>query len=67
VKWELQGTYKPRDYCVQYRETDFNFASRLMQEEGIYYFFAAGAMLTYFFRRHRTLGRRLTDAWADES
>ena len=36
---QLQGTYLPRDYCVQYRETDFNFASRLMEEEGIYYFF----------------------------
>jgi type VI secretion system secreted protein VgrG len=35
-----QGTLAhPRDYCVQYRETDFNFASRLMEEEGIYYFF----------------------------
>ncbi len=39
VEYHLQGTYKPRDYCVQYRETDFNFASRLMEEEGIYYFF----------------------------
>ena len=39
VAYQLQGTYKPRDYCVQYRETDFNFASRLMEEEGIYYFF----------------------------
>jgi hypothetical protein len=28
---------------------------------------AASAMLAYFFRRHRTLARRLTDAWADES
>ena len=27
------------EYCVQYRETDFNFVSRLMEEEGIYYFF----------------------------
>ena len=35
----LTGTYEPRDYCVQYRETDFNFASRLMEEEGIFYFF----------------------------
>src|SRR6516165_10380323 len=26
----LFGTYTPRDYCVQYRETDFNFVSRLM-------------------------------------
>ena len=32
-------TYEPREYCVQYRETDFNFASRLMEEEGIFYFF----------------------------
>ena len=39
VDYQLQGTYKPRDYCVQYRETDFDFASRLMEEEGIYYYF----------------------------
>src|SRR5262249_30899946 len=32
-------TFYPRDYCVQYRETDFAFASRLMEEEGIYYYF----------------------------
>jgi type VI secretion system secreted protein VgrG len=35
----LQGRYEPRDYCVQYRESDFNFATRLMEEEGIYYYF----------------------------
>lgn len=35
----LYGSYTPRDYCVQYRETDFNFVSRLMEEEGICYFF----------------------------
>jgi len=39
VKYEIQGTFHPRDFCTQYRETDFNFASRLMEEEGIYYFF----------------------------
>jgi type VI secretion system secreted protein VgrG len=33
------GTYNTRDYCVQYRETDFNFVSRLLEEEGIFYFF----------------------------
>lgn len=27
------------DYCVQYRETDFAFISRLMEQEGIYYYF----------------------------
>jgi type VI secretion system secreted protein VgrG len=39
VTYEIKGTFEPRDFCVQYRETDFNFASRLMEEEGIYYFF----------------------------
>jgi type VI secretion system secreted protein VgrG len=39
VSYELTGAYNSRDYCVQYRETDFNFASRLMEEEGIYYYF----------------------------
>ena len=38
-KTDLQGTYNPREYCVQYRETDFNFVSRLLEEEGIFYFF----------------------------
>src|SRR5262245_36090755 len=36
----LYGSFAPREYCVQYRETDFNFVSRLMEEEGIYYLFA---------------------------
>ncbi len=36
----LKKTDYPKwEYCVQYRETDFNFISRLMEEEGIYYFF----------------------------
>jgi type VI secretion system secreted protein VgrG len=38
-----EAAYHPRDYCVQYRETDFNFASRLMEEEGIYYYFEHSA------------------------
>ncbi len=39
IKYDLSGTYQPRDYCVQYQESDFAFASRLMEEEGIHYFF----------------------------
>ncbi|MEO6784810.1 MAG: type VI secretion system tip protein VgrG, partial [Chthoniobacteraceae bacterium] len=39
VDYQLQGTFEKREYCVQYRETDFNFVSRLMEEEGIFYFF----------------------------
>lgn len=33
------GAYQPREYCVQYRESYFNYVSRLMEEEGIYYCF----------------------------
>ena len=39
-KFDLTGTYRKWKYCVQYRETDFNFVSRLMEEEGIYYYVA---------------------------
>lgn len=33
------GRYKAWEYCVQYRETDFNFVTRLMEQEGLYWFF----------------------------
>ncbi len=36
---ELRSSYRKRDYCVQYRESDFAFVSRLMEEEGIWYYF----------------------------
>ncbi len=35
----LTGSHRSWEYCVQYRETDFNFVSRLMEQEGIYYYF----------------------------
>ncbi|MEL6107346.1 MAG: type VI secretion system tip protein VgrG [Planctomycetota bacterium] len=35
----LSGEYRKWDYCVQYRESDFDFVSRLMEQEGIYYYF----------------------------
>lgn len=35
----LYGTYREWEYCVQYRESTFNFVSRLMEQEGIFYFF----------------------------
>lgn len=35
---DLKAQYPEREYCVQYRETDFNFVQRLMEHEGIYYF-----------------------------
>lgn len=36
---QLTKTYTAWDYCAQYRETDFAFLSRLMEAEGIYYYF----------------------------
>ena len=37
--FKLSACYRTWTYCVQYRETDFNFVSRLMEQEGIYYYF----------------------------
>ena len=39
IEDRLSGSYRTWIYCVQYRETDFNFVSRLMEQEGIYYYF----------------------------
>ncbi|WP_435020425.1 type VI secretion system Vgr family protein [Tundrisphaera sp. TA3] len=44
----IQGQWEPREFVAQYRETDLAFASRLMEEEGIFYFF-----------RHSTEGHQL--------
>ncbi|MGQ9609779.1 MAG: type VI secretion system Vgr family protein [bacterium] len=38
-RFALQGNHPAREYCVQYRESELNFISRLMEEEGIFYFF----------------------------
>jgi type VI secretion system secreted protein VgrG len=36
---KVTGEHLKREYWVQYRETSFNFVSRLMEDEGIYYYF----------------------------
>lgn len=36
---QLNGSYEKREYCVQYRESAFHFIQRLLEEEGIYYYF----------------------------
>ena len=41
-EFKLFRTYRQRTYCVQYRETDYNFVARLLEEEGIYWFFEHG-------------------------
>ncbi len=40
---DLNASYEPREYCVQYRETDLDFVNRLMEHEGIYFYFEPGA------------------------
>jgi type VI secretion system VgrG family protein len=37
--FRLAGTYRPRTYCVQYRESDQRFVERLLREEGMFYWF----------------------------
>lgn len=39
VELKLVRSYRKRTYCVQYRETDFNFIARLLEDEGIYWYF----------------------------
>lgn len=38
-KMNLRGRYDKREYCVQYGESDLNFVQRLMEDEGIWYYF----------------------------
>ena len=38
-RFECSGNYQPYVYCVQYRESEFNFISRLLEAEGIFYYF----------------------------
>ena len=37
---QTSGTFTPMEYCTQYRETDFDFISRLMEQHGIFYYFS---------------------------
>ena len=59
VAYDLRGAYHPRDFCVQYRETDLNFACRLMEEEGISYYFR------HFESGHTMVVTDATDGYAD--
>ncbi|AVJ15697.1 type VI secretion system tip protein VgrG [Serratia sp. MYb239] len=39
VEEQLSGSYRSWEYCVQYQESSYDFISRLMELEGIYFFF----------------------------
>lgn len=42
-EFDLKRGYDKREYCVQFRESDLAFTSRLLEDEGIYYFIRHGA------------------------
>jgi type VI secretion system secreted protein VgrG len=42
IEDKIKGSFPKRDYCLQYRETDFDFVTRLMEEEGIFFYFQFG-------------------------
>ena len=38
-EFRLNASLETREYCVQYRESEFDFISRLLEEDGVFYFF----------------------------
>ncbi len=38
-EWRLNAEHEKRDYCVQYLETAYDFICRLLEEEGIFFYF----------------------------
>lgn len=38
-RWELKDEHVPRSLCIQYEETDLDFVSRLLAEEGLFFWF----------------------------
>jgi type VI secretion system secreted protein VgrG len=39
IELRLRDSYERRPYCVQFRETDFDFVNRMLEDEGIFYYF----------------------------
>ena len=60
IDWRCSGFGEKREYCVQYRETDLDFISRLLEEQGFHYWFEytdtkAVLVLTYEFTQPKPL------------
>jgi type VI secretion system secreted protein VgrG len=43
IKWRITKEYEPREFIVQYRETELNFVTRLLEEQGLFYYFGHSA------------------------
>ncbi|WAS96426.1 type VI secretion system Vgr family protein [Nannocystis punicea] len=70
-RFELAAAYAPRNYCVQYRESDLAFVCRLLEEDGIHYFFEhresrATMVLTDHSQAHPAIAGEST-VWNHES
>jgi type VI secretion system secreted protein VgrG len=39
TRWEVVSSYSKHEYCAQYREDDWTFAARMLEEEGVYFWF----------------------------
>jgi type VI secretion system secreted protein VgrG len=63
----LTQRYEPREYCVQYNESDLAFVSRLLEREGIYYYFAHSEsehkLVLVDEAEHHQLQPQNTDIW----
>lgn len=56
----LTASYRSWDYCVQYRETDYDFVNRLLEQEGIFYFFThAGGRHTLILADRDSVAERI--------
>jgi type VI secretion system secreted protein VgrG len=67
----VSTTPAQREYCVQYRESDFDFVCRLLEEEGIYYYFSHAdgehtMVLADGYGAHETVGGYDTISFRDE-
>jgi len=60
TRWQVVSSYKPHEYCAQYREDDWTFAVRMLEEEGIYFWFEHdGGTTTLVFEDQSTIAPEL--------
>lgn len=65
TRWEVVSAYAKHEYCAQYREDDWTFAVRMLEEEGIYFWFEHdGGTTTLVFADQSTIAPDL-DGGAD--
>jgi len=69
IEKRLTAHYTPRPYTVQYRESDFNFIARLMEDEGLHYYFRHEAgrhvlVLCDNAAAHPPIAGKTLDCWA---